>query len=68
VVLAGRGAEFAAFATILPNSGNPADRLDEFATSVKDVERRTGLLQCASLALQNSLETLVRTLGCGMSR
>jgi endonuclease G len=68
VVLAARGAELAAYATILPNDSNPAGRLDEFAASVAEVERRTGLDFFGALptAVQHSLESSVQTLPYGV--
>jgi endonuclease G len=70
VVLVARGAELTAFATILPNDSNPAGGLDEFATSVTEVERRTGLnfFGALPLALQHSLESSVQTRPYGGSR
>jgi endonuclease G len=70
VVLAARGAELTAFAAILPNDSNPAGGLDEFATSVAEVERRTGLdfFGALPLALQHSLESSVQRLPYGGSQ
>jgi endonuclease G len=70
VVLAARGADLTAFAAILPNHSNPAGGLDEFATSVAEVERRTGLDFFGALpsALQHSLESSVPRLPYGGSR
>jgi endonuclease G len=70
VVLAARGAELTAFAAILPNGSNPAGALDEFATSVAEVERRTGLDLFGALpsAVQHSRESSVEMLPCSSSR
>jgi endonuclease G len=70
VILAAQGAELTGFAVILPNDGNPAGGLDEFATSVAELERRTGLDFFGVLpsALQRSLESSVQTLPHGGSR
>ncbi len=43
VVLAIRGEELRIFAAILPNGPNPPQPLNEFATSIEEVQRRTGL-------------------------
>jgi endonuclease G len=70
VALAARGAGLTAFAAILPNDSNPAGGLDEFATSVAEVERRTGLDFFGALPapVQHSLESSVQRLPHGGSR
>jgi endonuclease G len=70
VALAARGAELTALAAILPNDSNPVGSLDEFATSVAEVERRTGLdfFGALPVAVQHSLESSVQPLPYGGSR
>jgi endonuclease G len=70
VALAARGTELTAFAAILPNDSNPAGGLDEFAASVTEVERRTGLDFFGALpaAVQHSLESPVQPLPYGGTR
>ncbi len=43
VLLSIRGAELTMYAAILPNGPNPHQALNEFAATVEDVQRRTGL-------------------------
>jgi endonuclease G len=64
VALAARSAGLTAFAAILPNDSNPSGGLDECATSVAEVERRTGLdfLGALPAAVQHSLESSVQRL------
>jgi endonuclease G len=61
IVLAIRGGELEMFAVILPNGPNPSRPLSEFATSVEEVQRRTGLdfFQRIPALLQHELEATV---------
>ena len=61
VALSIRGKELTMFAAILPNGPNPSQPLNEFATSVEAVERRTGLdfFHMLPASLQQELESTV---------
>ncbi|MFN7919837.1 MAG: DNA/RNA non-specific endonuclease [Bryobacteraceae bacterium] len=64
VVVAGRGQALHAFAAILPNGYNPAEPLANFACSIAEVQRRTGLdfLNALSPAQQTELESAAEPL------
>ncbi len=61
VVLLIRGNQLAMFAAILPNGPNPSQPLNDFATSVEAVQRRTGLdfFQEIPATLQQELESAI---------
>ncbi len=61
IVLATRGDRYAMFVAILPNGPNPSETLSEFASSVEEVQRRTGLKFFGDLpaSIQQSLGSTV---------
>ena len=64
VILAVQGTRRAMFAAIVPNAAQVTGPLDAFATTVDEVERRTGFDFFSSLddSEENELESVVRQL------